>query len=175
MHNIDITTNLRKSIFVPLPQLMLFRFVIKMKPSSKEANEVPKRTYTTLDKRKIWERANSYLENNQVSKVEWWRRFRAAVCKTHELQARYLEIYLTILNENCWSTDKNMCNIGKMTNVLTSRLIPLSLKDPIPIWPYNATILKGSYWRTDKNIHDIGKTRNFEKRLCTLEITTFPE
>ena len=68
-----------------------------------------------IGKRHILERENSYLENNQVSKVEWWRRLRAAACKTHELQAQYLEISLTILNKNCWNTDKNMCNIGKMT------------------------------------------------------------
>lgn len=122
------------------------------------------RTYTTLEKRHTLERANSYLENNQVSRVEWWRRFGAAACQTRELLAQYLETALTILNENCWSTDTNMCNIGKMTDVSKRRLVPSSLKDPIPIWSYNATILKGSYWCTDKNIHDIGKTANFKKR-----------
>lgn len=122
---------------------------------------MPTRIYTTLEKRRILERENSYLENNKVSKVKWWRHFRAAACKTHEMQA--LEISLTILNENCWNTDKNMCNVGKMTCFKKETRTFISERS------YSNLILQCNHLQRKllmygQNIHDIGKTTNFKKR-----------
>lgn len=157
MHNIHITTKCSKkhirtlTTIDPIPISYLSETIFKWSywNADKNIHDIGKKAH--LGKRKFIPRKKSSFQ------VEWWRRFRTAACKTHELLAQYLETSLTILNENCWSTDTNMCNIGKMTDVSKRTLVPLSLKDPIPIWSYNVTILKGSCWCTDKNIHDIGK------------------
>jgi len=60
-----------------------------VKPSSNEATEMPTRTYTTLEKRHILERENSYLENNQVSK---WNGEGALEL----LHARHMNCWLSI-------------------------------------------------------------------------------
>jgi len=146
-----------------------------VKPSSNEATEMPTRTYRTLEKTHILERENSYLENNQVSKVEWWRRFRAAARKTHELQAQYLEISLTILNENCWNTDKNMCNIGKMTCFKKETRTFISERS------YSNLILQCNHLQRKLLMYGQKHTRHWQnnkfqkEKICTLEITMFPE
>lgn len=88
MQNIDSQMLEKENSYLYL-WTILFQFDLKIKPSSKEATEVPTRTYSTLTKKKILKRENLYLKNDYVSKVEWWRHFTAAVCTTQELKARH--------------------------------------------------------------------------------------